>query len=389
MKFSLSTPYTLEYRTAKSRLSRTVKLADRFDVEIPEISRFDEDDAFRARFVPYDRYQKERERHLNREKKHIALLNNDMHLRGFDGRLWADCASDSRTQTPDLLADVLRIGEERYYGSDYPNRIIQNHVSKNGRAHPAGGFLHWLDTNEDNNRRKRFLILRSDGEATVEGAEYARPDNIAEIIDDQRDRVRQEVTDYAQKNFVVQDGRLFAATPPPVWMVGAEPNCVYRGALRAAKPMPGRVLFRIDDKAGFEGIIPHISAAKHYTPFYEDVEIFAADRSYLAIDQVHFAIEGLKGKLTLAATGFSDLPDETLHLWKEFRRAINAWDPLDADPAKIHELGKSFIDAVPKTNNVKTALGPDFKAFCALMPMLDLRPRIKPEDDPELANLTL
>jgi hypothetical protein len=284
---------------------------------------------------------------------------------------------------------VLRIGEERYYGSDYPNRIIQNHVSKNGRAHPAGGFLHWLDTNEDNNRRKRFLILRSDGEATVEGAEYARPDNIAEIIDDQRDRVRQEVTDYAQKNFVVQDGRLFAATPPPVWMVGAEPNCVYRGALRAAKPMPGRVLFRIDDKAGFEGIIPHISAAKHYTPFYEDVEIFAADRSYLAIDQVHFTIEGLKGKLTLAATGFSDLPDETLHLWKEFRRAINAWDPLDADPAKIHELGKSFIDAVPKTNNVKTALGPDFKAFCALMPMLDLRPRIKPEDDPELANLTL
>ena len=172
-------------------------------------------------------------------------------------------------------------------------------------------------------------------------------------------------------------------------MVGAEPNCVYRGALRAAKPMPGRVLFRIDDKAGFEAIIPQISAAKHYTPFYEDVEIFAADRSYLAIDQVHFAIEGLKGKLTLAATGFSDLPDETLHLWKAFRRAINAWDPIDADPGKIHELGKSFIDAVPKTNNVKTALGPDFKAFCALMPMLDLRPRIKPEDDPELANLTL
>jgi len=302
-------------------------------------------------------------------------------LKSYGGALWVDAARDSRERYPDLVANRLR-------GKDAPELIT--YVSEDGVSLPPGGLVHWLDEHAFHQlHRKELIVLALDKPAAMPGNELREPVSVRELVRDDRELSRVTMGAYVRDNFLMINGHLHTRTSPPGYWVSRDRRDVAVGVERKAGPTPGRVWFPLTDTEAFEAFTSDLQGRGHRNVLaMAPVEIHHAEPELLALDQVHLGYAALRYGIAESGSSFGNLPDEALLCWMELRRQARRWSAIDGHAQPLYDLLERLGVLIPRdAKEANEVFGIHAHALMAQSKSLDLRERVAPEDDPELAGL--
>ncbi|BCB22446.1 hypothetical protein [Bosea sp. ANAM02] len=384
MKVHVTIESPVTHVAARARFERTDLVVDPIEVEIAEISASDATPALFAEITPDGRQHEDRQAiDMFGKDPRLPVVSNSIELKGYGGALWVDAARDSRERYPDLAANRLR-------GKDAPELI--SYVSEDGASLPPGGLLHWLDEHAAHQlRRKELIVLSVDGPAAMPGNVLREPVNVREMIRDDRELNRATMEHYVRDNFLIIDGRLHTRTAPPGYWVAKELRDVAVGVERKAAPFPGRVWFPLTDTEAFEAFTSELQGRGHRNILaMAPVEIHHAEPELLALDQVHLGYAALRYGIAGCGSSFGNLPDDALLCWMELRREARRWSAVDGHAQPLYDLLERLGGLIPRdAKEANEVFGVHAHALMAQSKSLDLRERVAPEDDPELAGLQI
>ncbi|BCB22445.1 hypothetical protein [Bosea sp. ANAM02] len=397
MKFSVAFEYPVRYIPRGARKPREEILYATSEIDIRELNGgFHSPDAFVARNPTENALKVYRERAEQQNLVDcLGRLSGGIHLRGHDGALWEDTWRTASERFFDIDGPQLREGGDIYRDPDFERRI-RLYSSPRPDSEPQAGAIHWRRWGPRQDARADLIVLRQADEARMPGRSKDLERPLKEMISSGLDAARSDVGTYVQNHFLWAHGSLHMKVPPPARSFSRENGWfAMKNHIRGSDALASGAYFRFDEYEQVKQMSEKFAGRARQVADYlgGDIQATSVDPDYMAIDKVDLGIRALRRSLHRLHDGFSELPDRCLEKWMQYRRLADSWSPVEGDPRKIIEAFVEFRDAIPRQEKIGSLVFDQLSMQCLPFleqaPTLDLRERVRPVDDIELAALSL